>query len=220
MSTSTSTLKEVAAILSKTKAEINKLLEAKEHHMLLLGLNANLDKMANRVGFLSGTSLTSDQSEKFKPVTNFMGEDISIPKKIDKDEIEPGEADRLIFVDKVERLYAEFLTIPPDGILNSYTLPEDQLVVRGVAKKAGIEGYADREFTVQFLQEIAEGIKTNEAEDAKQKEIDLQLQQLDNQSGADSVDSQDSQDSQDPQVEEKSQDKAEDAKQTKKAGKK
>lgn len=220
MSKSTTPLKQVVAIISKAKVDINELLSAKEHHMLLIGLNANLDKMANRVNFLSGSSVSTTGQAHFPPVTNFMGEEITLPKAIEKDDLEPGEADRLTFIDKVERLYAEFLSIPIDGILNAYTIPEDQLVVRGVAKKAGIEGYADREFTVKFMEEIAEGIKSKEAEDVKQKEIDQQLKKLDSNPGNESEEDGDKESGPDEQSISAAKQIAEEAKQTKKAGKK
>src|SRR5699024_7014201 len=73
----------------------------------------------------------------------------------------------------------QFITLSPEGILNDYTLPEDQLVIRGVAKKAGIANYEDIELNIPSLEAIAQAIRENEKGEAQEKKIEQELEAKD-----------------------------------------
>ena len=168
-------LKKVVENIQKLKVSTNKLLSGDEYGMINLSFNADIDRMINRFGFLAGIDVSSPKPEDHPPVTNFMGEDINAPVEIDPEDIKPGEEEKQAFLAKVEKLYNELDTIAPEGIINSYTLPEDKLVLRGVAKRAGVDGYEDKEITVDFIEEISKAIKSKAESDKEQKIIDAKL---------------------------------------------
>lgn len=168
-------LKKVIDLLLKGKAEVNQLLKDAEHGMTLLGFNADIDRIVNRLAFLSGHEVQSATTEEFPPVTNFMGEEIKVVKDLKPEDLQPGQEERQQFVNKVEKLYAEFDTLHPEAILNNYTLEEDKLIIRGVAKRAGIEDYEDRAINLSFIEEIAKAIKDKAAGNEQQERIDEEL---------------------------------------------
>jgi hypothetical protein len=63
----------------------------------------------------------------------------------------------------------------PKGLLNDYTIPEDQLVIRGVAKRAGVQGYEDAKISISFIEKIQKAIKKKAADEVEQKKIDEAL---------------------------------------------
>lgn len=168
-------IKKAFAILQKAKSDVEKTLSAKEHSTLLLGITAGFNKISNKLAFLSGVNINQDSKRKFDPITNFMGEDLSIPEPIKEDDLSPSEKEKAVFISKVDKLYASIDTIAIDGLLNDYKLPEDVLVIRGIAKRAGVEGYEDKEISVKFIEEIIAAKKQKEADDAEQTRIEEEL---------------------------------------------
>jgi hypothetical protein len=165
----------VAKGLTDVKEGIASILTGPEHSSHLMYANGALDAMINRFHFLGGSLPAANPVTQFPPVTNFMGEELVLPKPIKAEDLSPDELETELFRDKVERLYATIQSIPADGLLNTYTLPEDQLVIRGVAKRAGLEGYEDREITFGFIDDIAGAIKKKEAKSAQENEIEKEL---------------------------------------------
>lgn len=157
---------QAGAIVLNTKLQLQELLSGPEFSTISLTTSSTLDQLMNRLHFLGGTTPNVTPSEQFLPITNFMGEEIS-RKEVTKADIIPEDSEKKIFVDKVESLYDVFNQMHPDKILSSYTLPEDILVLRGVAKLAGVKSPGIKKITVQFIEEIKEGIKAKakEAED-------------------------------------------------------
>lgn len=165
----------VAEGLTEVKDHLHEILTEPEHSSILLYAKGALGAMINRFHFLAGTTPTASTTEQFPPVTNFMGEELTLPKPIKPENLSPDELERDLFVDKVNRLYATIQTIPVDGVLNSYTLPEDQLVIRGVAKRAGLEGYEDREINPAFISDICDAIKAKDARSVQETQIEAEL---------------------------------------------
>lgn len=163
-------------ILTAAKVEATETIkEADEHGHLTIIIGTNMERLINQLAFVAGVSIGSTEKVDFPPVTNFMGEEITVPKPIKEEDYSVDEFEVKSFVDKVNRLYNEIESIAPEGVLNSYTIPEDQMVLRGVAKKAGVEGYEDRVINESFINDIVTAKKAKEQDEAKQREIDAQL---------------------------------------------
>lgn len=111
----------------------------------------------------------------FKPITNFMGEKIEIAKPVKVADLKPSDPEKEKYIEKVNKLYAQFTTLAPEGILNGYTIPEDILVLRGVAKRAGVENYEDAPLNLKFIEDIALAIEIKADEEKEQKNIDKEL---------------------------------------------
>ena len=163
-------------IIQEAKEEINITLKAPEFVHNLLPINTLFDRILTRLQYMGGV-LEPDKHEKveFPPITSFMGEEIIHATKITPADLNPKEAEKQDYLNKVNKLYAEFESIAPEGILNSYTNKEDVLVLRGVAKKAGVEDYADREINLLFIDKIAAAIKAKAQDEKLQAKIDKEL---------------------------------------------
>lgn len=174
-------IKQAAEIILVAKKEVKALLDQLPLSNLSLATEPALQAIINRLFFLSGTPQLPETNGvvEFPPVTNFMGEEITYPKQVKLEDIKASDYERTIFLDKVTRLYGEIISVSPQGILNSYTLPEDILVLRGVAKKAGIEGFEEREINLRFIEDIAAGILAKEKETALESKINAQLNSID-----------------------------------------
>lgn len=168
-------IQQAATILIEAKQQVNATLEDSQHGMVLIGVNSGLDSLINRLAFLSGSQLQAVVTQDFPPVTEFMGEELVLRKQIAKEDLTPEEEEKENFITKVDTLYNQFDTISPEGILNSYTIPEDILVVRGVAKRAGVDGYSDRELTLRFIEDINKAIKQKALDEAEERSINKKL---------------------------------------------
>jgi hypothetical protein len=170
-------IKQAADLLVETKEEVLVILSGDEHSSLSLAVGPQLQAIINRLYFMSGFTpeVITAPVDQFPPITNFMGEEIKLKKILTVEDSNPTDVERSIFLSKVENLYVEIVSLAPDGILNAYTLPEDVLVLRGVAKKAGVEGYDEKEINLAFIEAIATAIHDKENEDAEQKRIDTEL---------------------------------------------
>ncbi len=178
MSEQSSIIRQAAEILVDAKEKVGELLSKLPEANLSLAVGPKIQSVINNLYFLSGTIAPQEHYEKaveFPPVTNFMGEEITLPKPVTKEDLTPAEYEKALFIDSVNRLYDEFPSLSADGILNSHTLPEHVIILRGVAKKAGVPGYEDRSIDKSFVDDIAFYIKEKEAEEQKQKEIDEQI---------------------------------------------
>jgi hypothetical protein len=160
--------------------------------LLLHRVNTTLDEMLNRLHFLAGTApvIPANAEPMFKPLTEFMGEPINAPQPLKKEDLNPSDAERLIYVDKVKRLYEEIDTLATDAILNSYTIPEDVMVLRGVARLASknssrpVEDYEDRPIDEAFVEDILKAKAARIADAKEQAAIDRKLKEQDAQQKA------------------------------------
>lgn len=167
-------IEQTAEMLTSAKDYASEYLEGNPSVLLLV--TSSLTQLINKLNFMIGRQMVSTPAEEHPPITNFMGEEITYASKIKKADLTPEQADREAYRNKVERLYTQIGSIAPQGLLNSYTLPDDQIVIRGVAKLAGVEGYEDREIDEDFLEDIDIAIKKKAADEAALAEIERKLQ--------------------------------------------
>lgn len=172
----------VASKIASLKEEAAEIYNHPDAQLLSHRVNSDLDRLLNHLLFMTGTQPVVASSEPmFKPLTSFMGEPMNFPKQLNKADLSPSEVERETYRDKVSRLYEQIDTIAVDGILNSYTIPEDVAVLRGVAKIAGVEGYEDRPIDEAFVNAIIVAKAAKLVVDKEQAEIDRQLkEQADN----------------------------------------
>jgi hypothetical protein len=171
-------LTEALAQIKATQKQVNSLLKQSEHVQTLLAINALFDRMATRLEFVGGV-LEQDQETKdsktkhqWPPITDFMGESIKIEKPVTAEDLEPGKTAKELFVAKVNSLYYKIGEMDPDTVLKSYTNADDVLILRGVAKRANVTDFGERELTIDFIEDIQLGIGIKKEEAQKQKKID------------------------------------------------
>lgn len=114
-----------------------------------------LNQELNQLKHLAGMNL-GNETVQFEPISSFMGEKIQRREMLDTEKITPSEADKEVFVKKVNDLYDAFPQMANDAILNSYRA--DTSVIRGVAKKAGLQNYKEAELNFLFLDLIRDAI--------------------------------------------------------------
>ena len=169
--------------LKQTQTKINQLLSDPLFVHRRLEINKYFKLIETQLKFMGAvvepTTKTSangkDSHTAFKPITNFMGEKIEIAKPINPADLQPTNPEKEKFIEKVNKLYTQFTTLAPEGILNGYTIPEDVLVLRGVAKRAGVENFEERPLTSQFIEDIALAIGIKAEEEVTQKKIEKEL---------------------------------------------
>lgn len=168
---------QAAVILKKARSDVRAIMEEASMDNFYLGIGSLLDQSINKLSTITRAEIVNSNygSGALLPVTNFMGEEIAPPTKITQEDISPRQAEKLDYIKKVDQLYNQFDSLVPDEVLLSYTLPEDQLVLRGVAKRAGVNDYENSELTLKFVEEISKGIRQGAANVAAQAEIDSAL---------------------------------------------
>lgn len=100
-------IKEAADVLVEAEKSVLGILSGQEHSSLSLAVGPQLQQIINRLYFMSGTPPTAEQMgkvEEFPPVTNFMGDPISLPKKVSQEDLSPADFERENFIQKVEKL--------------------------------------------------------------------------------------------------------------------
>jgi hypothetical protein len=160
-------------LVKQAQMEVNKNLASPEYNSNLLELNSLFQRLISRLVFMGGILEpdTAEKRTKLQPMTTFMGRPLKQDKVVSAD-LDPKESEKQIFLAKVEKLYHQISFIQPSIILNSYTIPEDVLVLRGVAKRSGVEGYESKGLTTEFIEEIQRAIEEKKKLEHTQKIID------------------------------------------------
>lgn len=162
-------------IIQSAKTDINKKLTGTENVHALLEINSLLDRLITRFEYMGGVvepeSVKGKVVDQFPPITNFMGQEIERTEPIKKDDLTPKEAQKNKFREDVKKLYGEIRNKTPEQVLNEFTIPEHVLIVRGVAKQAGVEDYQSREMNIAFIEEIQFAIQELEEADSKLQKI-------------------------------------------------
>lgn len=174
-------IQEALSIVTIAQQEVNKLLGGPQHVHNLLGINNHFQMIKNRMIHMGGILEPKKEAQRgpYGPIKKFMGVPVDRPAKFNPKDVAVEDADKIAFRAKVEKLYATLPTMPSNAILNSYTIPEDVLVLRGVAKRAKVKDYDTRELSVPFIEDIKLGIEIRNEEIAKQAEIDARLAEQD-----------------------------------------
>jgi hypothetical protein len=177
MSAKKSPVQQAADLLEKTQTELSEILKDAQYGTISLSILSDIERIRGRLSHLSGIPLTARVAEEFPPVTNFMGEEIErvTRKEVLAEDLDPDAEEKANFLAKVDKLYAEFDTLAPEGILNAFTIPEDQMVVRAVAKRAGLDDYEEATINLDFLDKISRSMKKKAAEEKDLARVETEL---------------------------------------------
>lgn len=166
-------IQKAAQITQEAKNQVNELFKETQFSQSLLNINSLFDQILTRFKF-QGALLDKDKDKNpitdFGPITNFMGEAIKLDKAVKKSDLTPKEEEKKKFLAKVDKLFNEIKEMDPESVLKSYSLPEDKLVIKGVAKKAKVEGFNTRKIDANYINDIILGIQILQDE---QDAIDL-----------------------------------------------
>ncbi len=171
-------LAEVVSLLIGCKEEALILLAEAENGPISIKVNTTLTNLANNISFISGMGISvTGTTAVLEPVTRFMGEDIKAPVPIKAEELSPKELEIKLFIGKIEVLeeYIKESDASPAAILEAYPLDSDKLVLRGVAKRAGLENYKTGVVDEQFVEDIRSALLANDDEAAKKNAAEIKL---------------------------------------------
>lgn len=158
-------IQDAIAIARQAQQDINQTLGDPLHVHNRLTINGFFDRIMKRLEFMGGFLEPSEEHlpvKKFPPITNFMGKELQFAQKVTQADLNPKRAAAELLRAKVQKLWDEFIALGPQAVLRSYTNADDVMVVRGVAKWAGVKNYETNAMTVPFMEAIAAGIKAKE----------------------------------------------------------
>jgi hypothetical protein len=145
-------LEEAKKIIAEAKLQVKKVLGGEAGlEMLLMNLNQKFDGMSNSLEVASGG--TAVIGDKHPPVTDFMGEKIS-GANVKKADIAATQTEAQVFRAAVNELYDIIDTVPAQAVYEKFSGSKDELVLRGVAKKAGLVDFQERTFNLQFVEDV------------------------------------------------------------------
>jgi hypothetical protein len=148
----------VAEILKAAQAQVNALLTSPEDELHRLKINQTLQLEADRILLITGTGdLTENKSAILGPATTIGGKPIGKLPKITEADLVPSDDKVFNLKQQVESALIYFgPNSDSAGILAN--IPE--LVIRGVAKKAGLKVTKDepKEITVEFIEQVKEAV--------------------------------------------------------------
>jgi len=159
--------------IKQAQVEVNKNLSDTDYRGNLLEINSLFQRLIARLVFMGAIENPDDkpQDRKLQPMTRFMGRDVKQDKTSAAD-LDPNEHMKQQYLQKVNKLYESIQFTAPSIILNAYTMTDDVMVLRGVAKKAGVEGFESKELNQDFIEEIQFNIAAKIEETQLQKNID------------------------------------------------
>lgn len=154
-------LTELSNGLTEVRDYTVKSLEDNGFGMLALTAKTKLEQVINMINHTlgGGASLRPVASMEFPPVTNFMGEELKTAKPVVQEELSPAEARKKQFIEDVDALESTFSDREDKDILAAFSLKEQQVVLRGLAKRYELENFKSAKIDAAFLQQIRDAME-------------------------------------------------------------
>ena len=162
-------------ILLDTRVKILELLQATPYTNLQVSVDNNFNQLINFFRHTTGTSASTPEVNSttfFEPLNSFMGEPVHTPTAIDITLLTPSVEDTELLKQKVLQLEASIDNLDNDVVMNSYALPEDELVLRGLAKKLEIADYETKPIDYDFINTIRTALVQHQALEEQKEAID------------------------------------------------
>ncbi len=113
----------------------------------------------NFINGLLGVAMTTHAQEDNGPLTHIMGVPIEYRQPVTKEQLTPTNLERDKFLADRDDLYSKFLELKNDKIFAYWKQPGNDAVLRAVAKKAGVENYAEAKVNDIFVNAIRKAIQ-------------------------------------------------------------
>lgn len=168
-------LQKAQNVLQEASISLNELISPSNPHLNLFIAN-ELKKLINKIGFFTGKNVGEENTQSYGPVRKVLGEEISLISEITEEDLEPTQSDKELFSSKVTKLLKEIETMEPAAVVDSYSDPDGELVLRGVAKRVNIEGYEEKNINQTFVKAIQKEIKAEQLRKQEEDEIEKELQ--------------------------------------------
>jgi hypothetical protein len=149
--------KQVIDILAKAKTDAKELLTSPEDEVHELHISHTLQTEINRLALLTNTGqVESSPHQKLEPATTILGSKIELAAPTAPEDLKAKKSKVDELKEKVDEAYELFPQKTNEEILSNM----DDLVVRGVAKKAGLKISKDspEKLDSAFIDQIKEAI--------------------------------------------------------------
>lgn len=158
-------------ILSKAKDDILPQLQG----VTKITIETGLTRMINQLSFMAGQSIISKVNTNFEPVTNFMGTKVNVTPVVTPEILTPTEDEKKKFVGKVLDLERELPLLTNEQVRERYSGPGDDKIVRGVAKRAGMEDFRDAIINDEYLDDVRDALKEKNSQAEKVKSTNAKI---------------------------------------------
>lgn len=169
MDNSNSNLALIVELLQETRTDIQSYFKSlPDYSHLGIYIDSQLQTIINKTAHLAGVQssiISSPVLTAFPPITSFMGEDLNVPTSVQAEALEPTLSDIEILENKVSALYLAFSERSSADLLDN----EDEITIRGLAKRAGITDYKTAPLDYNLLADIGAAIKRKEAKAQEEK---------------------------------------------------
>lgn len=128
----------------------------------------------NFINGLLGTAMVTHNQADSPAITHVMGVPVDIRQPVTVEQITPTNMERDKFLKDRDNLYDRFLELTNEKIYASIRQPGYDAIFRAVAKKAGVEDYAEAKVNDKFISVVRKAIQDAKSlektlEDAKNK---------------------------------------------------
>lgn len=147
--------KKVIRILSEAKTSVALELKDDPH---ALRIDTGLTHMVNHLSLLTGNDAEAKSAVKIGNATSIAGEPIAKKETVKAEDLDPKDDKVAELKEAVDKVYAGFL-----NDTNSELLKLDKTVLRGVAKKAGLQDYKDAVLNSKYMDKVKAAIKKEAA---------------------------------------------------------
>ena len=162
-------------ILLDARVKILELLQQTPYTNLQVSVDNNFNQLINFFRHTTGTSASTPEINSttfFEPLNSFMGEAVHTPTAIDITLLTPKAEDTELLKQKILQLEASIDNLDNDVVMNSYALPEDELVLRGLAKKLEMADYETKPIDYDFINTIRTALVQHQALEEQKEAID------------------------------------------------
>jgi hypothetical protein len=163
-------IQEAHSDLVETKTRVLSTLDHPELGVLSLGIRADLERVINKLAFLGGLDTATTTAQDYPPI-EAEGDVLEVLAV----NVNPDEETKALFLSKVDKLWKDIEVLSSEVVLKDYQSKEDQLVIRGVAKRAGQADFADAELNVFYIDQLKTAVAFKNEADAEQAKVTAQL---------------------------------------------
>lgn len=202
-------VEQASALLQATAKGLASILEHEELQGIKRRIISQLYKANNTICGAAGIFTpnanlqeVNDIIKTFQPLESVGGEPLARIMPVDTAALDIQQEERENFLSKRDDLYDRFLTLGSNQIFSLMKEPAGVLLIRSVAKRAGLVDYRDRTIDTEFVDDVKKLIEgqgeVNQAAEKAQGTAAIDTEDPDDEDLDDDTDDQDDQDAPEP----------------------
>ena len=150
-------VRDAVAILTQSREAALEILKSEESlSSVVITVENGMNTLVNRLHFQLGESPIVAGTTEFKPLTKLDG--VSFIQEEPAEAVIPDKSEIEILSDRIMELEKQLPGLANDQILKAYKTKADKLIIRGLAKKAGVPEFESAKIDEAFMEAIRNGI--------------------------------------------------------------